>query len=160
MPRAIAYLRMSREKADGGDWKLRQLEDSMEIANRKGAALADDDILIDTVSASKFSRKERIAYRELLRRIEAGGVDYVICWMEDRAHRQVLEFAEFIELCREHGVTPITPAAEYDLDDEDQLSMWFIKVRFAEAEAAKTSKRLRRQRLQAAENGRAHHGGR
>jgi site-specific DNA recombinase len=79
--------------------------------------------------------------------------------MEDRAHRQVLELAEFSELCRKHGVTPITPAAEYDLDDEDQLSMWFIKVRFAEAEAAKTSKRLRRQRLQAAENGRAHHGG-
>jgi site-specific DNA recombinase len=159
MTRAIAYLRMSREKADDGDWKKRQLEDSRAIADRKGATLADDDILIDTVSASKFSRKERTGYLELLRQIEAGGVDIVICWMEDRAHRQILELAEFIDLCRKHNVLPITPAAEYDLDDPDQVSMWFIKVRFAEAEVEKTSKRLRRQRQQAAENGKQHHGG-
>jgi site-specific DNA recombinase len=159
MTRALAYLRMSEAKNDGGDWKRRQREDSKAIAERKGATLADDDILIDTGSASRFSRKERTGYRELLRRIEAGGVDFVICWMEDRAHRQVLELAEFIGLCRKHNVTPITPAAEYDLDDPDQVSMWFIKVRFAEAEVEKTSKRLRRQRLQAAQDGRQHHGG-
>jgi DNA invertase Pin-like site-specific DNA recombinase len=158
MSRAIAYLRMSREKLDQ-EWRKRQLEDSRAIAERKGATLADEDILIDTVSASKFSTKERTGYRELLRRIEAGGIDYVICWMEDRAHRQVLELAEFINLCRKYNVTPITPAAEYDLDDPDQISMWFIKVRFAEAEVEKMSKRLRRQRLQAAANGKRHGGG-
>src|SRR5512132_1620332 len=159
MTRAVAYLRMSEAKNDGGDWQRRQLEDSRAIADRKGAALADDDILIDTISASRFSTKERPGYRELLRRIEAGGVNYVISWMEDRAHRQVLELAEFIALCRKHHVTPITPAAEYDLDDPDQVSMWFIKVRFAEAEVEKTSKRLRRQRLQAAGDGKRHGGG-
>jgi site-specific DNA recombinase len=159
MTRAVAYLRMSEAKNDGGDWQRRQLEDSRAIADRKGATLADEDILIDTVSASRFSTKERPGYRELLRRIEAGGVDYVISWMEDRAHRQVLELAEFIALCRKHHVTPITPAAEYDLDDPDQVSMWFIKVRFAEAEVEKTSKRLRRQRLQAANDGKRHGGG-
>jgi DNA invertase Pin-like site-specific DNA recombinase len=158
MTRAIAYLRMSEAKKDGGDWQRRQLEDSRAIADRKGATLADDDIVTDTVSASRFSTKERPGYRELLRRIEAGGVNYVISWMEDRAHRQVLELAEFIALCRKHNVIPITPAAEYDLDDPDQVSMWFIKVRFAEAEVEKLSKRLRRQRLQAASDGKRHGG--
>jgi hypothetical protein len=56
MPRAIAYLRISQEKADGGDWKQRQLEDSVKIANHKGAALADDDILIE-----RFQRRSSVS---------------------------------------------------------------------------------------------------
>jgi hypothetical protein len=79
--------------------------------------------------------------------------------MEDRAHRQILELAEFIDICREHGVRVATPSAEYDLDDPDQLTMWYIKVRFAEAEVEKLSKRMRRQRLQVAELGQPHVGG-
>jgi len=96
----------------------------------------------------------------LLSAIEApNGPKIVVAWMEDRAHRQVLELAEFIEICREHNVRVATPAAEYDLDDPDAVSLWFIKVRFAEAEVEKTSKRLRRQRRQAAEKGQPHGGG-
>jgi site-specific DNA recombinase len=81
-------------------------------------------------------------------------------WMEDRTHRQVLELAEFINLCREHDVKVATAGTEYDLSDPDQVSLWFIKVRFAEADVEKTSKRLRRQRLQAAEKGEPHNAGR
>jgi Recombinase zinc beta ribbon domain len=46
-----------------------------------------------------------------------------------------------------------TPSAEYNLDDPDELVMWYIKVRFAEAEVEKTSKRLRRERLYAPRRG-------
>jgi site-specific DNA recombinase len=156
--RAAIYGRMSEAKADEG-WQQRQIDDGHAIAARKGATVAPDDIYIETNSASRFSTKARREYLRLLRKIEADGLDLVVTWMEDRAHRQVLELAEFIALCREHNVTVATPGIEYDLDDPDQVSMWFIKVRFAEAEVEKTSKRLRRQRLQAAENGERHSGG-
>jgi DNA invertase Pin-like site-specific DNA recombinase len=119
-----------------------------------GGTVAPEDVSTDVVSASKFSKKERKDYLRLLAAIEApDGPRIVVAWMEDRAHRQVLELAEFIDICREHGVRVATPAAEYDLDDPDAVSLWFIKVRFAEAEVEKTSKRLRRQRQQAAEKG-------
>jgi DNA invertase Pin-like site-specific DNA recombinase len=60
-------------------------------------------------------------------------------WAEDRTHRQVIELAEFIQRCREHSVRVATAGTEYDLSDPDQVSMWFIKMRFAEAEVEKLS---------------------
>jgi DNA invertase Pin-like site-specific DNA recombinase len=159
MGRAAIYCRMSREKDDDGDWRKRQIEDGKAIAKKKAATVAPEDIYIDTVSASAFSKKARSEYLRLLGKIEADELDLVVTWMEDRAHRQILELAEFIKLCREHNVTVATPAIEYDLSDPDQVTMWFIKVRFAEAEVEKTSKRLRRQRLQAASQGKRHAGG-
>jgi len=151
--RAAVYRRMSQGK-DTEDWKKRQLEDGLAIAERMGGAVAPEDVYTDVVSAARFATKERSDYLRLLRAIEAAdGPRIVVCWMEDRAHRQILELAEFIDICRRHNVRFATPNAEYDLDDPDQLTMWYIKVRFAEAEVEKTSKRLRRERLQAAKNG-------
>jgi DNA invertase Pin-like site-specific DNA recombinase len=151
--RAAVYRRMSEGK-DTPDWEERQFEDGVALAERMGGTVAPEDVYTDVVSASKFSKKERKDYLRLLAAIESpDGPRIVVAWMEDRAHRQVLELAEFIDMCREHGVRVATPAAEYDLDDPDAVSLWFIKVRFAEAEVEKTSKRLRRQRQQAAEKG-------
>jgi site-specific DNA recombinase len=151
--RAAVYRRLSHG-FDGEDWKERQLQDGVAIAERMGGTVAPEDVYTDYVSASRFSKRERDDYLRLLRAIEApDGPRIVVCWMEDRAHRQILELAEFIEICRRHNVRPATPNAEYDLDDPDQLTMWYIKVRFAEAEVEKTSKRLRRQRLHAAQKG-------
>ena len=139
---------------DDEDWKERQLEDGLAIAERMGGTVAPEDVYTDSVTASRFGKKEREDYLRLLKAIEApDGPRIVVCWMEDRAHRQILELAEFIDICRKHKVRVATPHAEYDLDDPDQLTMWYIKVRFAEAEVEKTSKRSRRERLQAAQKG-------
>lgn len=156
--RAAIYRRMSRGK-DTDDWKAQQLKDGLAIAERMGGTVAPEDVYTDIVSASRFSKKEREDYQRLLRAIQQpDGPKIVVCWMEDRAHRQILELAEFIDICREHNVRPATPNAEYDLDDPDQLTMWYMKVRFAEAEVEKMAKRLRRQRLHAAEQGLPHLG--
>jgi site-specific DNA recombinase len=151
--RAAVYRRMSHGM-DDEDWKERQLEDGLAIAERMGGTVAPEDVYTDSVTASRFGKKERPDYLRLLEAIEApDGPRIVVCWMEDRAHRQILELAEFIDICRKHNVRPATPHAEYDLDDPDQLTMWYIKVRFAEAEVEKLSKRSRRERLQAAQKG-------
>jgi site-specific DNA recombinase len=151
--RAAVYRRMSHG-LDDENWKERQLEDGLAIAERMGGTVAPEDIYTDSITASRFGKKERGDYLRLLKAIEApDGPRIVVCWMEDRAHRQILELAEFIDICRKHKVRVATPHAEYDLDDPDQLTMWYIKVRFAEAEVEKTSKRSRRERLQAAQKG-------
>jgi site-specific DNA recombinase len=151
--RAAIYRRLSHG-LDSEDWKERQLEDGLAIAERLSGSVAPEDVYTDVVSASRFSNKERPDYLRLLKAIEApDGPRIVVCWMEDRAHRQILELAEFIEICREHKVRVATPNAEYNLDDPDQLTLWYIKVRFAEAESEKTSKRSRRQALQQAKKG-------
>jgi site-specific DNA recombinase len=157
MTRAGIVARISRVNALAVE---RQIQDGREYFARRGITVPDENIFVDDgISASAFSTKIRPDYRRLLAKIEAGELDHLWMWAEDRTHRQVLELAEFIRLCREHGVKVATAGTEYDLDDPDQVTMWFIKVRFAEAEVEKTSKRLRRQRLQAAEKGKRHAGG-
>jgi site-specific DNA recombinase len=151
--RAAVFRRMSHG-LDDEDWKERQLQDGIALAERMGGTVAPEDVYTDYVSASRFAKKERPDYLRLLKAIEApDGPRIVVSWMEDRLHRQILELAEFIDICRKHNVRVATPNAEYDLDDPDQLTMWYIKVRFAEAEVEKLSKRSRRERLQAAQKG-------
>jgi hypothetical protein len=97
------------EGKDTPDWEERQFEDGVALAERMGGTVAPEDVYTDVVSASKFSKKERKDYLRLLAAIEApDGPRIVVAWMEDRAHRQVLELAEFIDVCREHGVRVAT----------------------------------------------------
>ena len=139
----------------------RQIEDGKAYFARFGRTVPPDNVFIDNgVSASAFSTKERREYLRALAKIEAGDIDHIWMWAEDRTHRQVIELAEFIQLCREHSVRVATAGTEYDLSDPDQVSMWFIKVRFAEAEVEKLSRRMKRQTLQAAEKGLPHPTGR
>src|SRR5215211_7111534 len=134
---------------------IRQLADCLLVADRKSWPFSSrSQIYIDDdVSASAFSRKTRREYLRLLRDIEAGEVFGVISAVEDRTHRQVPELAEFVDLCREQGVLTVTPDAEYDSSDAEQVSTWFMRVRLAQAEVETTSKRLRRRRQQEAERG-------
>jgi site-specific DNA recombinase len=159
--RTALYARISRDASGQAAGVGDQIKDGLEHCRRKGWPLpADEDVYVDNdISASTFSTKVRKEYRRLLAAIEAGEYDRVVMAVEDRSHRQVLELAEFINLCREHSVRPATVGTEYDLSDPDQLTMWFIKVRFAEAEVEKTSRRVRRARLREAENGAPHAGG-
>jgi site-specific DNA recombinase len=85
----------------------------------------------------------------------------VVIWMEDRLQRQVLEVAEFLKVCEAAGVTRIASAGgEFDLSHPDQRTMRYIKAAMAEAEVEKLRARVRRQRLQVAQKGEPHSGGR
>jgi site-specific DNA recombinase len=146
-------------EADDTEGVSRQLADGRAAVARRGgtvvAELVDND-----VSASRFSTRMRTNYHRLLDMIEAGEADGVWIWMEDRLHRQVIELAEFLKACEQAGVSKIASAGgEFDLSDPDQRMLLYIKAAMAEAEIEKSSKRIRRQRLEAAERGERHAGG-
>jgi site-specific DNA recombinase len=158
--RAAIYCRISYDPMGRALGVQRQLQDCREIAQRKGWTVVDEYIDND-VSASKYSRKARKEYLRLLSDIEAGRIDAVVIWMEDRLQRQVLEVAEFLKVCEKAGVSKIASVGgEFDLSDPDQRTMLYIKAAMAEAEVEKLRSRVRRQRLQAAERGEWHAGGR
>jgi site-specific DNA recombinase len=160
MDRWALYARISRVmEASDTEGVSRQLADGRAAVARRGgtvvAELVDNDI-----SASRFSKKARSNYRRVLDMIEAGEVDGVWIWMEDRLHRQVIELAEFLKACEQAGVTKLASAGgEFNLADPDQRMLLYIKAAMAEAEVEKSSKRIRRQRLAAAERGERHAGG-
>jgi site-specific DNA recombinase len=166
IPTAV-YARASRDARGLARSVTGQTEDGLALVKDKGGTTdprpyhQGGDLYQDNdIGASEFSKKSRTAYLALLDAIEAGRYKMVVMSVEDRTHRQTVELGEFVRLCKKHGVRVVTLGTEYDLDDPDQLSMWFIKVRLAEAEVEKLSKRVRRGKRLSAERGMTSGGGR
>lgn len=159
--RCAIYCRISFDWEGEGRGVQRQLEDCLAIAKRLGWTVIDHYIDNDA-GASRYSKKKvRAQYNRLLADIEAGRIDAVVIWMEDRLQRQVIEVAEFLKVCDQAGVKRIASAGgEFDLSDPDQRTMLYIKAAMAEAEIEKMSKRMRRRNQEAAEHGLRHLGGR
>src|SRR5215207_10237687 len=160
--RAGLYARISLDWEGKGLGVERQLQDCRAIAKRLGWTIIDEYV-DNSIGASKYSKtgKARAEYNRLLSDIEAGRLDAVVIWMEDRLQRQVLELAEFLKVCDGAGVTRIASiGGEFDLSDSEQRTMLYIKAAMAEAEVEKLRRRVLRQRLQAAQNGEPHGGGR
>jgi site-specific DNA recombinase len=107
--RAGIYCRISRDWEGKELGVERQRQDCLQIAKRRGWTVVDHYIDND-VSAAKTSKKVRKEYRSLLDDIEAGKLDAVVLWMEDRLQRQVIELAEFLKVCDAAGVTRIASA--------------------------------------------------
>jgi hypothetical protein len=106
----------------------RHREDCLRLAASRGWTVVAEYI-DNNVSASKYSRKARTQYLRLLDDIEAGRIDAVAIWMEDRLQRQVLELAEFLKVCDGAGVTRIASiGGEFDLSDSEQRTMLYIKA--------------------------------
>jgi site-specific DNA recombinase len=159
--RCAIYCRISWDWEGKGLGVQRQLEDCLAIAKRLGWTVVDHYIDNDT-GASRYSKKKtREQYNRLLADIEAGRIDAVVIWMEDRLQRQVIELAEFLKVCDAAGVRRIASAGgEFDLSDPDQRTMLYIKAAMAEAEIEKMSKRMRRKNEERATKGERHLGGR
>jgi site-specific DNA recombinase len=160
--RAGLYARISLDWEGKGLGVERQLQDCRAIAKRLGWTVIDEYI-DNSIGASKYSKtgKHRAQYNRMLGDIEAGRLDAVVIWMEDRLQRQVIELAEFLKVCDAAGVTRIASAGgELNLADPDQRTMLYIKAAMAEAEIEKMSARMRRKNRENAESGRRHLGGR
>jgi DNA invertase Pin-like site-specific DNA recombinase len=160
--RAGVYCRISRDATELGKGVDRQLEDCLAIAQRLGWAVVDH--YIDNNRGASYyskSRHNRQEYYRLLEDIKAGRINAVVVWIEDRLQREVIETAHFVKTCREAGCTRLASAGgETDLTDPDQVTILYMKARFAEAEVEKLSRRRKRQEEQDAKEGKLHRGGR
>ena len=158
LTRAGLYLRISRDRPQLRLAVHRQEDDCREAAQRLGWSVAQ--VYIDNgLSASQFVTKPRGEYKRLLGDINAGRLDAVVVWMEDRSHRQVSELAEFVETCRAAGITRYASVGtEYDLSDPDQVTMLFLVARVSEAEVKRISVRVKRKHKELADNGQYHGG--
>lgn len=63
-----------------------------------GRVFADDNR-----SASRFARKKREDYAELVTHIGSGKCELLVVWEASRGSRRLWEWAQFLELCRDHG---------------------------------------------------------
>lgn len=162
MVRVFIYCRLSRE---GGRSVERQEQDGRRLAAQRGWEIVE--VFKEWVSASEFSKAARKEWRRLIGTIEGvkdeikAGQEYaVIFWMEDRSARHIVQAWEFVKVCKDAGLTRIVlPSYEYDLADPEDEAKFMGEVLHAQREMAKMSKRIRRAKLEAAQNGERHAGG-
>jgi site-specific DNA recombinase len=93
--RAGVYCRISRDGEGEGKGVARQLTDCLEIAARHDWTVVDRYIDNDVGASRRSKKPRRKEYDRLLADIQAGRIDAVAIWMEDRLLRQVIELAEF-----------------------------------------------------------------
>lgn len=77
------------------EWRADCATESIEV----GQAFADPDL-----SASRYAKKERPDYANLLAHIRSGRCEMVSVWEASRGSRDLGEWVAFLDLCRAHGV--------------------------------------------------------
>jgi DNA invertase Pin-like site-specific DNA recombinase len=101
--RAILYARRS-QKQDNQASVTDQVSGGREACAENGwtlAAIIDQD---DDRSASRFARRGRPGWDELLALLRAGEVNVVILWESSRGDRKLSEWAAFLDECRTQNV--------------------------------------------------------
>jgi len=151
--RAVIYARISRDAQADGLGVERQIEDCQTLAQRLGynvvGVLEDNDI-----SASTRSKKNRPAYNEMLALARAGQVDVILAYSNSRLTRRVREYLDLIDLVVKHGVLIKTAVSgEHDLNTADGRAVALTLATWDQAEAERTSERVKRAKQQMADRG-------
>nr|WP_245994684.1 recombinase family protein [Nocardioides immobilis] len=159
-PRAAAiYARISSDPAETRAGVDRQRRDCRAEADRLGWPVAEEYVDNDV---SAYSGKPRPEYQRLLADIDAGAIDAVVVWHQDRLHRQPIELEEFFQITDRAGVSSnvrsVTGNADFGTGDGILVAR--IMGAVAANESASKSRRIRRKKEELAAAGLPVTGGR
>lgn len=149
------YLRIS--EADDELGVSRQRKDMGAKAESLGLPVVnfcDNDF-----SASRYARRKRPRYQEMLRLIEEGRIRHVVFWDLSRLTRQPKELEHLIDLADAGAVEVHSMTGRIDLRDPDGRAMARVVGAMNAKASDDTSKRIKRQQVQARVERRSYHGG-
>lgn len=156
--RAAIYARISRDDSDDELGVERQQEDCFALAERLGWEVADR--YVDNDRSAFDRRVVRHEYQRMLRDLRRGHIDAVLAHRTDRLYRRLVDLDALVDAIEESGVPVATVASgSVDLNTADGRMVARMLGSSAQAESERMSERLRRQRLQAAQQGRRQAGG-
>ncbi len=144
MPDIALYLRKSRaEFNDPEDTLSRHKSILLEMAASHGWEIPEEHIYHEVVSGSTlYARPEML---RLLRNVEAGSYDAVLCMDIDRLGRSAMsEQGLILETFQAAGCKIITPAKTYDLNNEIDQQYTELASFMARQELKLISRRMRR----------------
>lgn len=134
----------------------RQRRDCLNYAKTQGWKV--DEVFIDNdLSASRYSKKARVGFRQMLEWANAAGGAALVVWSLDRLSRQPKELEALIDVA-EGGVEVHTVQGHLNLTTAEGRLFARNLMAHAAAESDMASKRIRRQKLARAEQGLPHGG--
>jgi DNA invertase Pin-like site-specific DNA recombinase len=147
MPTAVIYAR--RSKSDDPDELSRSVEEQIEacreFCRRKKWKVAAEPFIDDGRSASRYAKKVRPQFRQLVERITAGEVDAVVAWDLDRLLRNPVELETLIDLS-DRGDLRVVALGGSDIKLESSDGRFIARILVAKAakESDDISRRTRR----------------
>lgn len=156
--RAAIYTRISKDREGNELGVSRQLDLCRELAQRHGLEVVktytDNDI-----SASTKSTKPRPEFNEMFAAASRGEFDTLIAYSNSRLTRRVREYLDIIELVKQTGLRIKTVmSGELDLSTADGQAVATTIAAWDQAEAGRTSERIKAAKAQRAANGEWHGG--
>lgn len=150
------YTRISDDATGEEAGVSRQLDDCLrEVRRHKSWKLHRPEPFEDNdLSASRYSRKRRPQYEAMIAAVERGEIDVIVAWHLDRLWRRPAELEHLIELAEAGRVLVVTLHGEYDLSDSDSRMMARVLVAVAAKASDDTSRRVKRAKQQALDDGR------
>lgn len=157
--KAAIYTRISADPEGRELGIQRQEQDCRKLAERLSAQVVavypEND-----VSASTLSRKRRPLYEQMLAAAERGEFEMILAYSNSRLTRRPAEWNQLIEMHEQHGVEFHTVASgTADLSRADGRAVARTMAAWDGAEAERISERVKRAKLQAAEQGENNGGG-
>jgi len=154
---AAIYIRISSDRGGTRAGVRRQLEDCRSWAERNDSTVAE---VYEDNDVSAYRGKARPAYKRMCEDVKSGVRDGVIVWHNDRLHRNTRELEDFIDLVEATSIAVATvTSGDYDLTTTTGRAMARIACALARLESEDKSRRIKRQALQAAQEGRRSGGG-
>jgi DNA invertase Pin-like site-specific DNA recombinase len=147
---AAVYCRISLDRAGDGLGVDRQEQLCRKLAADRGWPVAE--IYVDN-DKSAYSGKPRPAYSRMMRDIEAGLRDAVLCVDLDRLTRRPAELEAFMETADKQGIALANVSGDTDLSTSDGRFKARIMGAVARQESEKKGERVSREAQQAASRG-------
>jgi site-specific DNA recombinase len=164
--RAVIYARVSQDpdtrKRNGngnGAQHGRSVEE--QLAECRAVIDREDWRLVRTFkdndrSASRYATKAREEYEALIRYLNEGRADVLVCWEASRAQRDLRAYLKLRDLCAANGVLWSYSGRTYDLSRTDDRFNTGLDALLAERESDVTKDRVQRAVRANAVKGRPH----
>jgi DNA invertase Pin-like site-specific DNA recombinase len=150
--RALIYARVSEDRHQRGKSTNSQLIECREDAKDQGYVVVRE-VVDPGLSASRYARKERPGWREVVSAIEAGEVDVLVMWEFSRATRNLESYIPLRDAMQRHGVLLCVQGDVSDLRKSRDLRRIGHDAVDAEADSGQTSERVRRAKANDAKAG-------
>ncbi len=138
---ALIYTRVSSDRSGRARSVTEQETDCRAVCEGEGWTVRN--VLVDNdAGASRWSRKDRPAYRQLADLLRAGGVGVLVTWEASRAQRDLSAYVQLRDLCAEQKVLWSYGGRTYDFERYDDRLSTGLDALLSEREADVTRERV------------------
>ena len=158
-PTCVIYCRLSKADTlpDGShdvEAVKRQERECRQYAKRQGWQVIEPVLVDNDLSASRYARKSRPGWKQLVGILDEGSVDYAVASHLDRMTRSPKDLERLIDLAEKSPTRIVTLSGKIDLGDADGRAMARVSVALASHYVESTSRRMKSQRKDRANSGR------